>query len=142
MTQLTSTNQDDGALLPESDEPTGQSTVTRQSVDALFRAGGIKSVAAEELGRTPTNLNTTLKRQDAIELLKWRVNHELMSMAPQAVATLRGLLTARSEKVRLDAVGMVLDQGMYREDRQVVSNGKVQVSINLGRQDEKVIESS
>ena len=65
-----------------------------------------------------------------------------MSMAPQAVATLRGLLTARSEKVRLDAVGMVLDQGMYREDRQVVSNGKVQVSINLGRQDEKVIESS
>ena len=87
--------------------------------------------AAERLGRNKAWAYNTLRKQHVIEYRQQLAMLTLGWDATQAMATMRELLTSKSQYVRLEAARDLMDRAGFRQDAVRAPSTAVQINFNV-----------
>ena len=98
-------------------------------VHAMLHDGCNPTEASKRLGRNKSWAYNTLTKQHVIEYRQQLAMMTLGWDATQAMATMRELLTSKSQYVRLEAARDLMDRAGFRND--VVSGPSTAVQINF-----------
>ena len=104
-------------------------------VDAYVSNGGRIEKAAIEAGYSETSARTLGKDSRILQEIYRRTVEQIALAAPKALATVERLaVTARSEKVQLEAAADLLNRAGIKAPDRVDHriNGEISVSIDLG----------
>ena len=100
-------------------------------VHTILHDGCNPTEAANRLGRNKAWVYNTLNKQHVIEYRQALALATLGWDATQAMATMRELLTAKSQYVRLEAARDLMDRAGFRVDAPRVSGTNVQINFNV-----------
>ena len=107
-------------------------TETQQElVHVILHDGCNPTEAAKRLGRNKAWAYTTLKKQHVIEYRQQLAMMTLGWDATQAMATMRELLTSKSQYVRLEAARDLMDRAGFRQDTVRTPSTAVQINFNV-----------
>ncbi len=111
-----------------------QARVTKRQaelVDALVRSGSPVSVVAGELGWSKGGAYEALRKQHVRDYLLSQIGSKVMLGGVQASHVMTQLLSARSEKVRLEAAKDLLDRIGATTEQSATGTKSVTVRIDL-----------
>ena len=100
-------------------------------VHMILHDGCNPTEAASKLGRNKAWAYTSLNKQHVIE---YRQELAMMTLgwdATQAMATMRELLTSKSQYVRLEAARDLMDRAGFRQDAVRTPTTAVQINFNV-----------
>ncbi|MEK9984123.1 MAG: hypothetical protein VW879_05230 [Opitutae bacterium] len=100
-------------------------------VHMILHDGCNPTEAAERLGRNKAWCYTTLRKQHVIEYRQQLAMMTLGWDATQAMATMRELLTSKSQYVRLEAARDLMDRAGFRQDAVRTPTTAVQINFNV-----------
>jgi hypothetical protein len=100
-------------------------------VHTILHDGCNPTEAANRLGRNKAWVYNTLNKQHVIEYRQALAMNTLGWDATQAMATMRELLTASSQHVRLEAARDLMDRAGFRVDAPRTSGTNVQINFNV-----------
>ena len=100
-------------------------------VHVILHDGCNPTEAAERLGRNKAWAYNTLRKQHVIEYRQQLAMLTLGWDATQAMATMRELLTSKSQYVRLEAARDLMDRAGFRQDAVRAPSTAVQINFNV-----------
>ena len=100
-------------------------------VHVILHDGCNPTEAAERLGRNKAWAYNTLRKQHVIEYRQQLAMMTLGWDATQAMATMRELLTSKSQYVRLEAARDLMDRAGFRQDAVRAPSTAVQINFNV-----------
>jgi len=100
-------------------------------VHMILHDGCNPTEASKRLGRNKSWAYNTLNKQHVIEYRQALAMQTLGWDATQAMATMRELLTSKSQYVRLEAARDLMDRAGFRSDAVRSPNTAVQINFNL-----------
>jgi len=100
-------------------------------VHTILHDGCNPTEAANRLGRNKAWVYNTLNKQHVIEYRQALAMNTLGWDATQAMATMRELLTASSQHVRLEAARDLMDRAGFRVDAPRTGGTNVQINFNV-----------
>lgn len=100
-------------------------------VHVILHDGCNPTEAAERLGRNKAWAYNTLRKQHVIEYRQQLAMLTLGWDATQAMATMRELLTSKSQYVRLEAARDLMDRAGFRQDTVRAPSTAVQINFNV-----------
>ena len=100
-------------------------------VHVILHDGCNPTEAAERLGRNKAWAYNTLRKQHVIEYRQQLAMLTLGWDATQAMATMRELLTSKSQYVRLEAARDLMDRAGFRQDAVRTPSTAVQINFNV-----------
>lgn len=103
----------------------------RDLVHAMLHDGCNPTQASERIGRNKAWAYNTLNKQHVIDYRKELAMKTLGWDATQALATMRELLNAKSQVVRLEASKDLMDRAGFRNDAPSTPSTAVQINFNV-----------
>lgn len=100
-------------------------------VHMILHDGCNPTEAAQRLGRNKAWVYNTLNKQHVIEYRQGLAMSTLGWDATQAMATMRELLNAKSQHVRLEAAKDLMDRAGFRVDAPRSTGTNVQINFNV-----------
>jgi hypothetical protein len=100
-------------------------------VHTILHDGCNPTEAAQRLGRNKAWVYNTLNKQHVIEYRQGLAMSTLGWDATQAMATMRELLNAKSQHVRLEAAKDLMDRAGFRVDAPRSTGTNVQINFNV-----------
>ena len=103
----------------------------QELVHVILHDGCNPTEAAKRLGRNKAWAFNTLRKQHVIEYRQQLAMMTLGWDATQAMATMRELLTSKSQYVRLEAARDLMDRAGFRQDVKTAPSTAVQINFNV-----------
>lgn len=129
MTNDISRSKVDGAAVALADKHPDVTPAQRELCQHLLTSGDSQTAAAEALGRDRSWVSRTLQKPHVADYAHALAVVAVSANALRAIATVEGLLDARSERVKLEAAQDVLNRAGI--GRQAASSPPVSVNIKL-----------